>query len=216
MKNRPRDKKAGVILLAALIIISLAEIIFRATVIGEAVLTTSNLGEQLAVIALAVTILIFTAKGKHRICYICYGAWLACFVLNQVFGLPSMLVDLTVNTTLPGIIAVVIRIICMVNIIAMGALIVEYMNDGTIYNRAFNALSIITILLFAADIFKCIYIIASGAMPAGFSADVELAVFKKQMMLVVFNDIYHIIMTFMFAFFAYDSAKMQLKKTKLS
>ena len=32
MKNRPRDKKAGIIILAALIIISLAENIFRAVV----------------------------------------------------------------------------------------------------------------------------------------------------------------------------------------
>ena len=67
MKKRLHDKKAGIAILVALIIISLAEIIFRATAIGlEAVLTTSNLGEQLAVIALAVTILILTAKGKDR------------------------------------------------------------------------------------------------------------------------------------------------------
>ena len=58
MKNRLHDKKAGIAILVALIIISLAEIIFRAVAMGEAVLTTSNLGEQLAVIALAVTILI--------------------------------------------------------------------------------------------------------------------------------------------------------------
>ena len=54
MKKRLHDKKAGIALLISLIVISLAEIIFRATVIKEAVLTTSNLGEQIAVIALAV------------------------------------------------------------------------------------------------------------------------------------------------------------------
>ena len=53
MKKRLHDKKAGIAILAVLILISLAEVIFRATVIGKAVLTTSNLGEQLAVIALA-------------------------------------------------------------------------------------------------------------------------------------------------------------------
>ena len=53
MKNRLHDKKAGIAILVALIIISLAEIIFRAAAIGlEAVLTTANFGEQLAVIAL--------------------------------------------------------------------------------------------------------------------------------------------------------------------
>ena len=70
MKNRLHDKKAGIAFLVALIIISVAEIIFRATLGLEAVLTTSNLGEQLAVIALAVTILVLTAKGKDRACYI--------------------------------------------------------------------------------------------------------------------------------------------------
>ena len=79
MKKRLHDKKAGIAILISLIIISIAEIIFRATVIGEAVLTTANLGEQLAVIALAVTILILTAKGKDRACYICYGAWAGYF-----------------------------------------------------------------------------------------------------------------------------------------
>ena len=46
MKKRLHDKKAGIVILAALIIISLADIIFRAVAVGEAVLTTSNLGEQ--------------------------------------------------------------------------------------------------------------------------------------------------------------------------
>ena len=89
MKKRLHDKKAGIAILAALIIISLAEVIFRAVAMGEAVLTTANLGEQLAVIALAVTILILTAKGKDRACYILYGAWIGYFVLDQLFELPG-------------------------------------------------------------------------------------------------------------------------------
>ena len=52
MKKRLHDKKAGIAILLSLIILSLAELIFRTLVIKEAVLTTANLGEQLAVIAL--------------------------------------------------------------------------------------------------------------------------------------------------------------------
>ena len=90
MKKRLHDKKAGIAILLALIIISLVEVIFRAVAMGEAVLTTANLGEQLAVIALAATILILTAKGKDRACYICYGAWIAYFVLDHIFELPGV------------------------------------------------------------------------------------------------------------------------------
>ena len=64
MKKRLHDKKAGIALLLSLIIISLAEVIFRAVVLGKDVLTTSNLGEQLAVIALATIILILTARTE--------------------------------------------------------------------------------------------------------------------------------------------------------
>ena len=91
MKRKRFGKDAGMLILIALIIISVAEVIFRAVVIREAVLTTANLGEQLAVIALATSILILTAKGKDRACYICYGAWIAYFALDQLFELPGMI-----------------------------------------------------------------------------------------------------------------------------
>ena len=89
MKNRLHDKKAGIFILVSLIIISVAELIFRALVVGERVFTTPNLGEQLVVIGLALTILILTAMGKDRVCYILYGAWIGYFVLDQLFELPS-------------------------------------------------------------------------------------------------------------------------------
>ena len=90
MKRKRFGKEAGNIILIALIIISLAEVIFRSVTMGLDAMSTANFGEQLAVVALAVTILILTAKGKDRACYICYGAWLAYFVLNQVFELPGL------------------------------------------------------------------------------------------------------------------------------
>jgi hypothetical protein len=213
MKKRLHDKKAGIAILSALIIISLAEVIFRAVVMGlEAILTTSNLGEQLAVIALATTILILSAKGKDKACYICYGAWAGYFVLDQLFELPGMVATLMSNNSRPIVaLSIVIRLLTMVCIIAIGVLLVEYMTDGTIYNRAFNAFCLITILLLAVSIFWAIYQLIFASVEG-----VQNIVIKKQNVLVIFNNVYRLIMIFLFTFFAYDSAKHQLKKTDLT
>ena len=210
-KNRPQGKKMGIILLIALIIISLAEIIFRAVAMGEAVLTTSNVGEQLAVIVLATTILILTAKGKDRACYICYGAWAAYFVLDQFFELPGMVGTLMSNISNPVVtLSIVIRMLTMVCVIAIGVLLVEYMSDGTICNRVFNALCITTIALLAVSLLWAIYQLAFSTIGGD-----QMITFKKQNVLVIFNNVYRIAMVFLFTFFAYDSAKMQLKKTNI-
>ena len=207
MKKRLHDKKAGIAILISLIIISLAEIIFRAVAMGEAILTTANLGEQLAVIALAVTILGLTAKGKDRACYILYGAWIGYFVLDQLFELPGVIIGIInqmaqiESFTAFLAMGAIIRILGMVGIIAIGVLLVEYMNDGTIYNRAFNVICIITVLLLAANIAGSIY---------------SAAVIHSQFALETFHNLYRITMIFLFTFFAYDSAKMQLKKANLS
>jgi hypothetical protein len=186
----------------------LAEIIFRAVAVGEAVLTTANLGEQLAVIALAVTILILTAKGNDRACYICYGAWAGYFVLDQLFELPGTIANLLVNISNPHVtLLIAVRLLTMVCIIAIGVLLVEYMTDGTICNRAFNVLCVVTILLIAVDIFTGI------TQLVALSTGIRI---KQQNVLIIFNDIYYLIMIFLFTFFAYDSAKHQLKKTDLT
>ena len=216
MKKRLHDKKAGIAILISLIIISLAELIFRAVAMGlEAVLTTSNFGEQLVTIILSAFIIIMTLKGKDRICYICYGAWLGCFVFDQMFGLPSMITNMVVNISNPGILSIVIRVIVMICIIAIGALLVEYMHDGSIHNRAFNILCIVTVLLLAVNIcggIYCFAFVTPDVTPNGISA----TLLKNQIMLDVFNKAYHIVMVFLFTFFAYDSAKAQLKKTDLT
>ena len=206
LKNRPQGKKMGIILLILLIVISLAETIFRSVIIGEASLTTSNLGEQMAVIALAVTILILTAKGNERACYICYGAWLGYFVLDQMFELPGVIISgisLLANPTPEVSISLicfgwVFRTLSMIGIIAIGGLLVEYMCDGTIYNRAFNTLTIVTILL----------ILGNTAIPTVSTIIWDYSVF----FLDVFNCLYRLIMILLFVFFAYDSAKKQLSK----
>ena len=208
MKKRLHDKKAGVAILISLFIISLAEIIFRAVAMGlEAVLTTANFGEQLAVIALAATILILTAKGKDRACYICYGAWIAYFVLDQVFELPGVVVGIINQMAQPEMVTpflamgAIVRVLGMVGIIAIGVLLVEYMIDGTIYNKAFNVLCIATVLLLVATIAGSIY--SAVAVHSKFALE-------------TFNCLYRMAMVFMFTFFAYDSAKAQLAKTNLT
>ena len=203
MKNRLHDKKAGIFILVSLIIISVAEVIYRAVVANEIVFTTSNFGEQLAVIIFALMILIFTAKGKDRVCYIIYGAWIAYFVMDQAFELPGMVGDLVINFSQTRMaISICLRLVSMLCIIALSALLVEYMNDGSIYNRAFNTLCVITILLHVVSIGMSFYSIIK----------IETDLYQKQNILVIFNNLYRIAMVFLFAFFAYDSAKKQLNK----
>ena len=212
MKKRLHDKKAGIAILLSLIVISLAEMIFRVVALGTDMLTTSNLGEQVAVVVLAATILILTAKGKDRACYICYGAWAGYFILDQLFELPGMVATLMSNNSRPIVaLSIVIRLLTMVCIIAIGVLLVEYMTDGTIYNRAFNTLCLITILLLAVSLLWAVYQLAFASVEGA-----QNIVIKKQNVLVIFNNIYRIIMVFLFTFFAYDSAKVQLKKTDLT
>ena len=210
MKKRLHDKKAGIAILISLIVISLAEALFRSFVLKEAMLNTSNFGEQVAVVALATTILILTAMGKDRACYICYGAWIGYFVLDQLFELFGVVINGVVIIAAPAaevnvlLVALgwAIRVLGMIGVMALGILLVEYMCDGTICNRVFNALSVITILL----------ILGNLAIPA-----VSTIIFKNSVFLLdVFNCLYRLTMVFMFTFFAYDSAKMQLKKTDLS
>ena len=207
MKNRLHDKKAGIFILVSLIIISVAEVIYRAVVANEIVFTTSNFGEQLAVIIFALMILIFTAKGKDRVCYIIYGAWIAYFVMDQAFELPGMVGDLVINFSQTRMaISISLRLVSMLCIIALSALLVVYMNDGSIYNRAFNTLCVITILLHVVSIGMSFYSIIK----------IEPDLYQKQNILVIFNNLYRIAMVFLFAFFAYDSAKKQLSKVDFS
>ena len=206
MKKRLHDKKAGIAILISLIVISLAEVTFRAAAMGlEAVLTTANLGEQLAVVVLAATILILTAKGKDRACYICYGAWISYFALDQLFELPGSIVSSVsiMGTNIAGDISLIFRVISMATIVALGVIIWEYMSDKTIYNKAFNILSIVTVLLILGSIgIDVARIIVEGYLP--------------YRVLVIFNNVLRLAMVFMFTFFAYDSAKHQLKKTNLA
>ena len=211
MRKRLHDKKAGIALLTTLIVISVLEWIFRIACIGEDLVKTPNAGEPLAIAIFAILLLIFTLTGKDRMSYVCFGVWTGYFVLDQFFELPGMLANFAANVSNPVItVSIVIRLVTMLCIVAIGALLLEYMNDGTICNRAFNALCIVTILLHVVVIAMSVYGMTFG-MPNG----MDLALFRKQNMLLIFNNVYRIVMIFLFTFFAYDSAKMQLKKADL-
>ena len=209
MKKRLHDKKAGIAILVALIIISLAEIISRVLILKESMLNTSTTGEPLLVIIFAAIILIMNAKGKDRACYICYGAWLSYFVLNQVFELPGLISTLIsiINSNdwvfTIGNLAFLCRILSMFAIIAIGVLVVEYMTDGTICNRAFNGLCIATVVLILANIVISICVAIAGLYP-------------MDIVVQAINNLSRLAMVFMLTFFAYDSAKMQLKKVNFS
>ena len=212
MKNRLHDKKAGIFILVSLILISVAEVIYRAVIANEIAFTTSNFGEQLTVIIFALMILIFSATGKDRVCYILYGAWIAYFVMDQAFELPGMIGDLCINFSDPIIsIVIVIRMVSMLCIIALSALLVEYMNDGSIYNRAFNTICVITVLLHVVTIgisINGLILLNTTKVPS----EVDVNLLNRHNMLVIFNNLYRILMVFLFTFFAYDSAKKQLSK----
>ena len=209
MKNRLHDKKAGVAILISLIIISLADILSRVLILKESMLNTSTTGEPLLVIIFAVIILIMNAKDKDRTCYICYGAWLAYFVLNQVFELPGLVSKLiSIVASNDGVLTIgnlafICRILSMVTIIAIGVLLVEYMTDGTIYKRAFNGLCIATIVFIVANVVISVYVAFNGLYP-------------MDILVQAINNLSRLAMVFLFTFFAYDSAKHQLKKVNFS
>ena len=207
MKKRLHDKKAGIALLATIIVIALAEIVFRIVFAHESLrdIVSHNLGEQLVAVILASTILLFTAKGKDRICYLCYTAWIGYFVLDQLFQLPRVIFDVvpfTSNGLSTSILVPVFYLISLVCIVALGILLVEYMNDGSICNRAFNVFSVVGILTILASIIVNIVVVINNK-------DIPV-------LLSSFHNLYRLAMVFMFTFFAYDGAKAQLKKTNLT
>ena len=206
MQKRLHDKKAGIAILISLIIISLAEIVLRGVYLRDMITTTANYGEQIIAVIFATIILIFAAKGKDRICYLCYVAWIAHFVIERIFSIPARLTYLITNPDNLGITAQISQItyiIAILCIIAIGAVLAEYMNDGTICNKLFNALCVGAIVMLAIGMLLPFY-------------DVIFNNYDLKYALVGFANLNQIVMVFLFAFFAYDSAKMQLKKTNLS
>lgn len=92
----------------------------------------------------------------------------------------------------------IITIFC---ILAIGGLLVEYMNDGTIYNKAFNILCAVLVVL------PAVLIVLSFISASAFGYSFVI--------LGAFSNLSRLAMVFLFTFFAYDSAKAQLAKTDL-
>ena len=217
MIKKLQGQKARIAILITLIVTALAEVLFRAIVMREAALGVANAGEQVAIVVLAAIVLLFMAKKNDKLACVSCGALVAYFVMDQLIELPGMIGSLAANISISYIaISIAIRLLTMVGIVALSALLVEYVNDGSIYNRAYNAVYWITILLHVL----AILISVAGFVVIGNVADapsgMELALLKKQGMLIVFNDVYRIIMVLLFTSFAYDSANRQLKRENLT
>ena len=205
MKNRLHDKKAGIAILALIFIISLADIILRATIFSDIVSTITNYGEVLINALVSALLIIFALTKKDRVFYILCGAWLGCFIFNQIYSLPGLianLVSLQINNMsfLIGNIGIILQIVSMICIGIIGGLLVEYMNDGSIYNKAFTILCIVTLLCQIFHVIIGILIVTSGDSTA------------KIFILAILNGLYNMAMVFLFTIFAYDSAKKQLSK----
>jgi hypothetical protein len=203
MKKRLYDKKAGIAILLALIAISLAEVVLRSVILKEAMFNLSNAGEPIITALFALMLIIFSLKGKDRVFYVLCGIWLGYFVMNQLYNLPKLITDTieryntgSINSTVCNLVHT-ISIIC---IVVIGALLVEYMNDGSIYNKAFNILcAITTVLLLLLALHNIVY-------------DV-LVLGHNEVIVASLHNLSRVTMVFLFTFFAYDSAKAQLKKT---
>ena len=206
MKKRLHDKKAGIAILAALFIISLVDVVLRAITFGNMIATSANHGEVLMTAVLSLLLIVFALNGKDRIFHILCGVLLGFFVLEQFMGLPYIVSSLftvwDLFASIVPVIALVSRLLGMICIIVIGALLLEYMNDGTICNKAFNGFSIAAVLMLAISTIIDIYssIITGDA----------------HIVISALDTISSITMVFFCTFFAYDSAKAQLKKTDLT
>jgi hypothetical protein len=206
MKKRLHDKKAGIAILSVLFIISLVDVVLRAITFGNMIATSANHGEVFMTAVLSLLLIVFALKGKDRIFHILCGVLLGFFVLEQFMGLPYVVSSLFtvwgLFASIVPIIALLSRLLGMICIIIIGALFVEYMNDGTIYNKAFNGSCIAAVLMLAISTIIDIY-------SSIISGDAHIVISSL-------DTISSITMVFLCTFFAYDSAKHQLKKTNLT
>jgi hypothetical protein len=205
MKKRLRGQKAGITILLVLMVISLLEIILRAVLLRKAMGDLPNTGEPIMNALFALMLIFFAVKGKERLFYICTGGFLACFVINQLFALPGMIGDLVkyiAASNIFGSIAAVAHIFSILCIVGIGILLVEYLNDGTICNKAFNTFCI-------AAVISLLFLFLHTQNDAHAFGN-TLAI------LASLHEMSRLTMVFLFVSFAYDSAKAQLKKANLA
>lgn len=206
MEDYLYNRQAVLLTLALLFCLSLVDVVLRATVFRDDTASISNYGEPLVTGVLSVLLVLFALKGKERVFYILCGGWLAYFVLNQLFGLPETLSSLISilgeqDVIIPQVMSIILRLLCMTCIIVIGGLAVEYLDDGTIYERAFNILCVATVLFSSVSIVLCVRNI--------------IVMDYTSLSLAVLNNIHYIAMVVLFIHFAYASAKAQLDRTRL-
>ena len=97
---------------------------------------------------------------------------------------------------------IILRVLSMVSIIVIGALWVVYLTNKTINNRAFYILCIVTVVMITVTI--------------GFDVYNLIALKFTDAILLIFINVMRLAMVFLFTFFAYDSAKLELQKAKLA
>ncbi len=206
MKKGLYGKKAGIAILLALIIISVAEVVLRSVILKEAMFSLSNAGEPIITVAFSLMLIIFALKGKDRVFHILCGVWLGYFVMNQLYSLPRLVADMVVRFNAGSFNSAIcnsVHALSIICIVVIGALLVEYMNDGSIYNKAFNILCAITLVLLL------LLALHNGVYDA-------LVLGRTEVILASLHNLSRMAMIFLFTFFAYDSAKAQLQKTDLS
>ena len=202
MKKRLHDKEAGIAILLSLIIISITEVVLRGVLFKEAMFDLSNAGEPFITALCSLLLIFFAMKGKDRIFYIICGIWLGYFVMTQLYNFPRLIADTiesfnagSFNTAMCNL----IHALSLICIVAIGALLVEYMNDGSIYNKAFNILCATTVvLLLLLALHNSVY-------------DIWI-MGHTEVILATLHNLSRVSMVFLFTFFAYDSAKRQLNR----
>ena len=205
MKKRLHGKKAGIVILAILLVLSMADMLLRATVFNEIAFSATNHGETIITVIFSILLIVLALKKKDRVFYLFCGVWLAYFMMNQLYGMPNMLETLVYcakTENIFGTIAAVAHLLSIISILAIGVLLVEYMNDGTICNKAFNTLCVITVVLLGFLVLHTLHSTCNYG--------------NTEVILAVLHELSRLTMIFLFTFFAYDSAKAQLKKTDLA
>jgi hypothetical protein len=93
---------------------------------------------------------------------------------------------------------------------------ITYQYNGNSYTLSAGSAYLVTpsdyhnIIAYEAELYNIAFNEPLATLPNG----IDFAFFKNQIALDLFNKGYHVVMIFLFAFFAYDSAKMQLERTK--
>lgn len=207
MKKSLTGKSACIAILAALLVISLADVILRATVFEYDFFDLFDYGEVFATIAITTLLIVLALKGKDRLFYVICGIWLGYFVLCQFFALPGEIALLAEMFTYldsfsvnlgPTIISTIVMIIDMLAIIALGALLIKYIYNGKAHTKTFGILCLVSILM------QVIYsVLVIGDIIAGM---------PSYFVLSVLYSLSRIATVCLLAVFAHSTAKLHVAK----